>query len=135
MRVCARVALISASVSACFGLAGCAAIDELRDTILRWVESEKLPSERGVFAPDATPAVSPEKPPKKEASKTLKKQDKSARKLQRPQSVVLPPKKPPIFASPESTRPDETEGQSAPPASMRLRTPFPEAPPPGIFSR
>jgi hypothetical protein len=72
MRVCARVALISASVSACFGLAGCAAIDELRDTILRWVESEKLPSERGVFAPDATPAVSPEKPPKKEASKDIK---------------------------------------------------------------
>jgi len=135
MRVCAQVALISASVSACFGLAGCAAIDELRDTFLRWVESEKLPSERGVFAPDATPVVPPEKPAKKEASRTSKKQDKSFRKLRRPQSVVLPPKKPSISASPETTRPDETEGQSAPPASMRLRTPFPEAPPPGIFSR
>jgi hypothetical protein len=135
MRVCARVALISASVSACFGLAGCAAIDELRDAILRWVESEKLPSERGVFAPDATPVVPPEKPAKKEASKTSKKQDKSARKLQRPQIVVLPPRKPPIFDSPETARPDETEGQSAPPASMRLRTPLPAAPPPGIFSR
>jgi len=135
MRVCAQVALISASVSACFGLAGCAAIDELRDTFLRWVESEKLPSERGVFAPDATPAVSPEKPPKKEASKTSKKQDKSARKVQRPQIVASPPKKPPITDSPETAMPEETEGQSAPPASMRLRTPFPEAPPPGIFSR
>ena len=136
MRVCAQVALISAYISACFGLAGCAAIDELRDTFLRWVESEKLPSERGVFvAPDVTPVVPPEKPAKKEASRTSKKQDESARKLQRPQSVVLPPKKPSISASPETTRPDETEGQSAPPASMRLRTPFPEAPPPGIFSR
>src|SRR6478736_647861 len=87
MRVCAQVALISASVSACFGLAGCAAIDELRDTFLRWVESEKLPSERGVFVPDATPVVPPEKPSKKEASRT-----QSFRKLRRPQSVVLPPK-------------------------------------------
>ena len=135
MRACVRVALISVSVPASFGLAGCAAIDELRDTILRWVESEKLPSERGVFAPDATPAVSPEKPPKKEASKTLKKQDKSARKLQRPQIVASPPKKPPITDSPETAMPEETEGQSAPPASMRLRTPFPAGPPPGVFSR
>ena len=138
MRACARVALVLMALSVTFGLAGCAAIDELRDTILRWVESEKLPSGHGAFAddlPDATPVVPPEKPAKKEASKTSSKQDKSARKLQRPQSVLLPPKKPPISASPETTRPDETEGQSAPPASMRLRTPFPEAPPPGIFSR
>jgi hypothetical protein len=33
--------------------------------------------------------VPPEKPAKKEASKTSKKQDKSARKLQRPQSVTI----------------------------------------------
>jgi hypothetical protein len=135
MRVCARVALISASVSACFGVAGCAAIDELRDTILRWVESEKLPDGRGMFGPDATPLVPSEKPAKKEANKGSKKQDKSGRKLQRPQSVALPPKKPLIYDSPETARPNETEGQSAPPASMRLRTPFPAAPPPGIFSR
>ena len=135
MRACARVALVLMVLSVTFGLAGCAAIDELRDTILRWVESEKLPSERGVFALDATPAVSPEKPPKKEASKTLKKQDKSARKLQRPQIVASPPKKPPITDSPETAMPEETEGQSAPPASMRLRTPFPAGPPPGVFSR
>src|SRR5436190_19234717 len=122
MRACARVALVLMALAATFGLAGCAAIDELRDTILRWVESEKLPSGRGAFAddlPDATPVVPPEKPAKKEASKTSRKQDKSARKLQRLQSVVLPPKKPPISASPETTRPDETEGQSAPPPSTR----------------
>ena len=42
MRACVRVALISVSVPASFGLAGCAAIDELRDTILRWVESGQV---------------------------------------------------------------------------------------------
>ena len=103
MRACVRVALISVSVPASFGLAGCAAIDELRDTILRWVESERLPSGRGTFAddmPDATPVVPPEKPAKKEASKIAKKQGKSVRDLRRPQSVALPPKKPPIPDSP-----------------------------------
>jgi hypothetical protein len=111
MPACARVALVLMALSATFGLAGCAAVDELRDTILRWVESEKLPSGRGAFAddlPDATPVVSPEKPAK--ANKKSRKHDKSARKLQRPQSVVLTPKRPPISASPESTKPDETEG-------------------------
>ena len=95
MRAYARVALVLMALSATFGLAGCAAIDELRDTILRWVESEKLPSGHGAFAddlPDATPVVPPEKPAKKEASKTSSKQDKSARKLQRPQIVASPPK-------------------------------------------
>ncbi len=138
MRARARVALVSMTVSASFGLAGCAAIDELKDTILRWVESEKLPDGRGVFPddlPTATPVIPPENPSKKEASKASKKKNKLARKLPRPQTVVLPPKKPPVSDSPETARPDETEGQSAPPASMRLRTPFPEAPPPGVFSR
>ena len=126
------------TVSASFGLAGCAAIDELKDTILRWVESEKLPDGRGVFPddlPTATPVIPPENPLKTEASKASKKKNNLARKLPRLQTVVLPPKKPSISDSPETARPGETEGQSAPPASMRLRTPFPEAPPPGIFSR
>ena len=94
MRACVRVALISVSVPASFGLAGCAAIDG-SDTILRWVESERLPSGRGTFAddmPDATPVVPPEKPAKKEASKIAKKQGKSVRDLRRPQSVALPPR-------------------------------------------
>ena len=63
MRACARVALALMAFSASFGLAGCAAIDELRETFLRWVESEKLPSGRGLFAndlPDATPMIPPE---------------------------------------------------------------------------
>ena len=48
MRACARVALASIAVSASFSLSGCAAIEELKETFLRWVESEKLPSGRGV---------------------------------------------------------------------------------------
>ena len=128
------------ALSASFGLAGCAAIDELKEAFLRWVESEKLPSERGVFAddlPDATLVIPPEKPSKKEASQPSKKQVKSARKLQQPQTVVLPPKKPPIPDSTEAVRPEGTEGRSAPsqPVPPKLPSRWPEAPPPGRFSR
>jgi hypothetical protein len=127
------------ALSASLGLAGCAAIDELKDTFLRWVESEKLLSGRGLFNddwPDATPVVPSEKPSKKEASKTSKKQDKSARKLQRPQTVVLPPKKPPIPDSTEAVRPEGTGGQSAPsqPAPLRLRTPGSKHRHPDVFT-
>ena len=106
---------------------------------MRWVESEKPPSGRGLFAddlPDATAVIPPEKLSKKEASKPSKKQVKSARKLQRPQTVVLPPKKPPIPDSTEAVRPG-TEGQSAPsqPVPPQLPSRWPEAPPPGRFSR
>src|SRR5262249_3364685 len=134
---CARVALASIAVSASFGsLSGCAAIEELKENFLRWVESEKLPSGRGVFAyelPKATPVVPPEKTPK-EPSKPQPKH--AARKLQR-QTFVLPPKKPPIPDSTEAVRPEGTEGQSAPSQSTPRWLPsrWPEAPPPGRFSR
>jgi hypothetical protein len=128
------------AVSASFGLAGCAAIDELKEAFLRWVESEKLPSGGGLSGgglPDATPAMAPEKPAKKQASKPSKKQVKSARKPQRPRTVVLPPRKPAIPDATEAVRPEGTEGQSAPsrPAPPQLPGRFPEAPPPGGFSR
>jgi hypothetical protein len=140
MRVCARAALVLMALFVRFGLAGCAAIDELKEAFLRWVESEKLPSGRGLFAddlPDATPVTAPEKPSKKEASKPSKKQIKSARKLQRPRTVVLPPKKPPIPDSTEAMRPEGTQGQSAPspPVPPQLPSRWPEAPPPGRLSR
>jgi hypothetical protein len=140
MRACARVALVLMVLSASFGLTGCAAIDELREAFLRWVESEKLPSERGLSAddlPDATPVIPPEKPSKKEATKPSKRPVKSARKLQQPQTVVLPPEKPPIPDSTEALRPESTEGQSAPSPSEPPQLPsrWPKAPPPGRFSR
>jgi hypothetical protein len=146
MRACARVALASIAVSASFSLSGCAAIEELKGTFLRWVESQKLSSGRGVSAgelPEATPAVPPEKTPvvpqvekkPKEPSKRHPQPKDAARKLQR-QTVVLPPKKPPIPDSTEAVRPEGTEGQSAPsqPTPRWLPSRWPEAPPPGRFS-
>ena len=112
MRGRARAALVLMAVSASFGLAGCAAIDELKEAFSRWVESEKLPGGRdssGADLPDATPVTAPEKPAKKEASRPPKKQVKSARKPQRPrpQTVVLPPEKPPIPDAAEAAHRDE----------------------------
>jgi hypothetical protein len=60
------------------------------------------------------------------------KMPKAARKLRRPQTIKLQ-EKPPISDSTEAVRPEETEGQSAPPVTLRLRTRYSEAPPPGIF--
>ena len=146
MRACFRVALASIAVSASFILSGCATIEELKETFLRWVESQKLPSERIVSAgelPEATPValpekipvVSPEKAPK-EPSKRHPQPKDGARKPQR-QTVVLPPKKPPIPDSTEALRPEGTEGQSAQsqPTPKWLPSRWPEAPPPGRFSR
>ena len=135
---CARIALVSMTVSASFGLAGCAAIDALKVSISEWFDTVNFTGEREVLpgnAPEAAPEIAPERIPKEAAKAPKKKIKAAARKLQRLQTVVLPPKKPPISDSPETARPDEIEGQSAPPASMRLRTPYPEAPPTGIFSR
>jgi hypothetical protein len=139
MRARARAALVLMALSASFGLAGCAAIDELREAFLRWVESEKLPSARGLSAddlPEATPMIRPEKPSKKEVSKPSK-PVKSARKLQRPETVVLPPERPPIPDSTEAARPEGTEGKSAPspPGAPQLPSRWPAAPPSGRFSR
>jgi hypothetical protein len=126
------------AVSVSVGLAGCAAIDELKETFLRWVESEKLPSGRGVFAdelPEATPVVPPEKTPKEPSRRRPQPKD-TARKLQRPQTVALPPKKPPIPDSTEAARPVGTEGQSAPaqPTPRWLPSRWRQAPPPDRFS-
>src|SRR5262245_53291342 len=145
MRACARVALVLMALSASFGLAGCAAIDELREAFLRWVESEKLPpSGRGSVVddlPEAAPVIAPEKRQQKAASKPPKR-IKSARKPQQPetvvpQTVVLPPEKPPIPDSTEAAKPEGTEGQSAPspPTPSQLPSRWPATPPSERFSR
>jgi hypothetical protein len=139
MRAYARVALVSMGVPASLGLAGCAAIEELRDAFLRWVESEKPPSGPSMIADDlpaATPVVPPEKTPK-EPSKRRPQPKDTARKLPQPQIGVLPPEKPPIPDSTEATRPEGTEGQSVPfpPTPPQLPSRWPPAPPPGRFSR
>ena len=138
MRACSRVALVLMALSASFGLAGCAAIDDLKSAIAQWFESARFPDRRGVLPdndlPNATPMIPLDKISKHDATKPSEKMPKAARKLQRPQTVKLQ-KKPPISDSTEAVRPEETEGQSAPPATLRLRTPYPEAPPPDVFSR
>src|SRR3954452_3736433 len=133
----ARVALVSIALSTNFGLGGCAAIDDLKASISRWLDTASLPDD-GVGLPATAPepplTVAPAKIPKV-SPKPPKKKINTARRVQPPRAVVLPLKKPPISDTPGMARPDETEGQSAPPASMRLRTQYPEAPPPGVFSR
>ena len=108
-------------MSASFGLAGCGAIDDLKDAISRWFDTASFPSGREAFSedlPNAAPMISPEKIPKAEASKASKRRDKSARDLHRPQTAKLQ-KKPPTSNSTEAGKPQGTDAQSAPPASMR----------------
>ena len=90
-----------------------------------WLSADQLP--------EATPVVPPEKTPK-EPSKRHPQPKNAARKLQR-QTVVLPPKKPPIPDSTEAVKPEGTQGQSAPPQRTPRWLPsrWPEAPPPGRF--
>jgi hypothetical protein len=147
------------ALSASFGLAGCAAIDELKEAFLRRVESEKLPSGPGYTGGGIWEVVGkqipPKKPPKVEARKPSR-QVKSARKVRPPQTgidavvtelkakgvqftrePVRHPKKPPIPDSTEAARPDGNEGQSAPspPEPPQLPSGWPNAPPSGRFSR
>ena len=133
MAASARVALISMTVSASFGLAGCAAINDLKVSISQWFNMNSTGADEMSSDSEGPPVITPEKIPK-ETAKAPKRMIKAvARK--RPQTVVLPPKKLPVSDIPETGALGETEAQSAPPASMRLPTPFPEAPPPGFFSR
>ena len=129
--VCARVALVSLALSACFGLAGCAAMDDLKVSILQWFdplnstgEGEELLG----YAPEPR-LIPPAEIPKRAATAPRKTIKAARHKLQRPQIVVLPPKKTPISDSPATPPPGETEGQSARAPSMRSRTPYFEAPP------
>lgn len=57
MRACARVALVLLAVCTGLGLAGCASIDELKDTVVGWF-STRLPLEHaGVIPADAPKAT------------------------------------------------------------------------------
>ena len=75
---CARVALVSMTVSASFGLAGCAAIDALKASISQWFDTVNFTGEREMLpgnAPEAAPVIAPERIPK-EAAKAPKKKTK-----------------------------------------------------------
>jgi hypothetical protein len=143
MRACTRVALVSMAVSASLGLAGCGAIDDLKDAMSRWLDSGNFLGGRGPGDLQDAALIPAEKTPNEAASKAAKKQakvskkkNKPARKVQRPQTVDTP-KKPPISNSTDAVRPQGVEPQSAPSdrAPLQLRTPFPEAPASETFSR
>ena len=62
---CARVALVSMTVSASFGLAGCAAIDDLKVSIIQWFNTVNFTGEGElpyVNAPEATRVIPPSIP-------------------------------------------------------------------------
>ena len=138
MRACARVALFSVALFGGLGLAGCASVDELKDTMSGWFSTGKsLVGYEGVSpgdGPDTTRRSLPEKTLSEEASKASQKKDKPARKLQRPQTAERP-KKPSVSVSAEAVKPQRAEAQSAPSQTAPLRTLWPEAPAPGTFSR
>jgi hypothetical protein len=140
MRACARVALVLLAVSAGHGLAGCASIEELKDTMVAWFNTKFPPEREGMLPGDAAEAPHREAL-KEDASKASKAKanatETPARKLQRPQTAESA-KKPASSVPAEATTPQRAvRRQSAPPDAVagRLHTLWPEAPAPGTFSR
>jgi len=146
MRTGTRIALIlMAAVFMAPGLAGCAAIEELKDSVAAWFGKGNPVAEHAAVPPgdlpDQTNGTPPEKMAGEKARKARKvsknKADTAASKPQRPQKVALPNKRSPS-ASAETIGPQQgTDAQSDPSqtAPLRLRTPWPEAPVSGSFSR
>jgi hypothetical protein len=130
LRACARVALVSLTLSASFCLVGCTAIDDLNVSILQWfdtVNSTRDGEEPLAYAPE--PRLIPPADIPKRAAKAPRKMIKAAKhKLQRPPIVVLPEQQPPILDAPETPSSGETEGHSAGAPTMQSRTPYTEAP-------
>ena len=132
MGACARVALVSLTLSASFGLTGCIAIDDLKVSILNWfdtVNSTRDGEEPLAYAPE--PRLIPPAEIPKRAAKAPRKMIKAVRhKPQRPPIIVLPQEKAAISGAPEMPPSGEIEGRSARALSTRSRTPYPEEPPP-----
>jgi len=145
MRTGTRIALILMAVFTAPGLAGCAAIEELKDSVAAWFgKGNSVAGDQAVppgDLPDQTNKAPPEKMAGQKARKARKvsknKADTAASKPQRPQKVALPNKRSPS-ASAETIGPQQgTDAQSvsSQTAPLRLRTPWPEAPVSGSFSR
>lgn len=131
----ARVAFVLLLVATSLGLAACGPINELRDALSQWFNLEKFPGSPGAEElPGPTPMISPDRPLQKETSKPSKEITKPSRAERRPQ-IAAAPKKPSNFSPTKASELQGTETQSAPPASMRLHTLYPEAPLPWTFSR
>ena len=134
----ARGALVSMIVAAGLSLAGCAFIDDLKDTVSKMASQDGHGRERAV--PDATGGIAPTITPREEAKlptktpeakKASMEKDPPARKLQDPPTVKRP--------SSATTEPvtQEPAAQSPPSqsASSQLLTPWPKAPSSESFSR
>jgi hypothetical protein len=129
---CARVALVSLTLSASFGVPGCAAVDDLKVSIFQRFDtgnSTKESEEPLAYA--AEPRLIPPAEIPKRAAKAPRKMIKAVRhKPQRPPIIVLPQEKAAISGAPEMPPSGEIEGRSARALSTRSRTPYPEEPPP-----
>jgi hypothetical protein len=136
----ARGALVSMIVAAGLSLAGCALIDELKDTVSKMASQDGHGREGGV--PDATggilPTITPReeaklptKTPTGEAKKASTEKDRPGRKLQDPPTVKRPSSVPaePVTQEPAAQSPPSQS------ASSQLLTPWPKAPSSGSFSR
>jgi hypothetical protein len=121
-------------LAASLGLAGCAFIDELKDTVSKIISQD----EHEGRMPDATVdgGILSMRPPREVVKKASTEKDPPARKLQERHTVKLPNKSPTSVPT-EPVRPQGSAPQSAPSQSgpLRLPTSWPEAPPPGSFSR
>ena len=135
----ARGALVSMIVAAGLSLAGCALIDELKDTVSKMASQDGhgregyVPDAAGGILPTITPreeAKLPTKTPTGEAKKASTEKDWPARKLQDP-PTVRPSSVPaePVTQEPAAQSPPSQS------ASPQLFTPWPKAPSSGSFSR
>ena len=122
-RGAARLMVLAASL----GLAGCALIDELKDTVSKMVSQDEHEGGVPVATKDGILSM---KTPGEEANKASTEKGPPARKLHEPHTVKLP-NKPPTSVPAEPVV-QSTPSQSAP---SQLPTAWPEAPPPGSFSR
>jgi hypothetical protein len=124
---CARVALVSLTLSASFGLAGCAAVDDLKVSIFQWFDTGNFTEEgEEPLAYASEPRLIPPAEIPKRAVKAPRKTLRA--KPQRPPAVVLPQEKPLISDAPETATAGETEGQSSQTPSIRPRNLYPETP-------
>ena len=135
----ARGALVSMIVAAGLSLAGCALIDELKDTVSKMASQDKhgregyVPDATGGIRPTIMPreeAKLPRKTPTGEAKKASTQKDRPARNLQDPPTVgpSSVPAKPVTQEAAAQSPPSQS-------ASSQLLTPWPKAPSSGSFSR
>jgi hypothetical protein len=136
----ARGALVLMIVATGLNLAGCAFIDELKDTVSKIVSQDghgregDVPDATGAILPTIMPreeAKLPTKTPTGQAKKASMEKDRPARKLQAPPTIKRPSSVPaePVTQEPAAQSP---LSQSA---SSQMLTPWPKAPSSGSFSR